>query len=288
MRISRKTQNTIKNVVSAVLAIAILLGVASLIGGLTRADDEGLVEIHPVFSVGGVNELGKYIDDNGSIYTEEAFECRGLKIRLDFEETIDYEVFFYDGGGKFISSSGMKEETSVIEVPTFATHARIEITPDWEALGEDYEDKEDQIVKWYDVSKYAKQMTIKVDKEQEFEYKENVLSVDNEMMGAYWNTDAGKLVKREYSGYTSSKFVDVSKSNYVTLFVPAAVNDELHMFVFTDKDKETVIQAKTLASLIPSNLGDYYAYEIEVPDDAVYFVTPMVEEYMAEYMLFLK
>ena len=58
-----------------------------------------------------------------------------------------------------------------LEVPIKASHARIEITPQWDEMGEDYKKDEDQVIKWYQVSKYASQMEIKVDKVQEWEEK---------------------------------------------------------------------------------------------------------------------
>ncbi len=165
MRISRKTQNMIKNIDSVVLVIATVLGVAALFGGLSKKDDDERVKVHPTFSVGGLNEVGKYIESDGTIYTKEAFECQGLKIELDFEKTIFYEVYFYNSNGDFLSSTAQTNENSTPELPSFATHARIVITPDWELL--EIEKKKEQVVKWYEVAKYANQITVKVNEEQE-------------------------------------------------------------------------------------------------------------------------
>ena len=229
MRISRKTQNTIKNVVSAVLAIAILLGVASLIGGLTRADDEERVKVHPTFSVGGLNEVGKYVESEGTIYTKEAFECQGLKIELDFEKTIFYEVFFYDENGEFLFSTDKSNENSIPEFPLRATHARIVITPDWELLEVKTESK--QKVKWYEVAKYVNQIEVKVNAEQEeiilpyqgvnkaTEYKQAV------NIGMNGGTDAFKL---EAGGaYNATNLIMVEDATTICIKIEPDLVDDI-------------------------------------------------------------
>ena len=215
MRISRKTQNTIKNVVSAVLAIAILLGVASLIGGLTRADDEERVKVHPTFSVGGLNEEGKYIEDDGTIYTKEAFECQGLKIDLDFEKTICYEVYFYDENGNFLSSTEKTNENSKPVLPDGATHARIVITPDWELL--EVKNTKDRVVKWYEVAKYANQVEIKVNKDQyEYEFVFNEVSLSDSTYftfdeDCYYMANGTRMESNDYNTYV---FVATGKCQF--------------------------------------------------------------------------
>ena len=214
MRISRKTQNTIKNVVSAVLAIAILLGVASLIGGLTRADDEERVKVHPTFSVGGLNEVGKYVESEGTLYTKEAFECQGLDIDVDFEKTIYYEVFFYTAKGEFLSSTEKTNENSSPSLPENATHARIVITPDWDLL--EITKEKEQVVKWYEVAKYANQLEIKVNEEQLVygfhEYKQ--VSLTNSMFthesGCYYSADGLKVESATYNSYVYTATESVS------------------------------------------------------------------------------
>ena len=205
MRISRKTQNTIKNVVSAVLAIAILLGVASLIGGLTRADDDERVKVHPTFSVGGLNEVGKYVESEGTIYTKEAFECQGLKVELDFEKTIYYEVFFYTEMGEFLSSTAKTNENSMPELPVGATHARIVITPDWELL--EIKKEKEKVIKWYEIAKYANQITLKVNEEQfEYVYEFNEVSLADSSLftkeeGCYYSATGEKISSSNYTSY---------------------------------------------------------------------------------------
>ena len=101
----RKTKNTLKTILLSALGIGAIVGGVSLINNMV-GNDEDLKTIHPIFEVGGLDEAtGKYVDDDGTIYTKEAFECLGLEIKLDFDNTIDYQVFFYETDGDFVSSS---------------------------------------------------------------------------------------------------------------------------------------------------------------------------------------
>ena len=203
MRISRKTQNTIKGIVSAILVIATILGAASLFKGF--ADDDGLIKVSPTFTVGGLNVDGKYIETDGTIYTKEAFECQGLKIELDFEKTIFYEVYFYDENGNFLSATEKTNENSTPEQPAGVTHARIVITPDWELL-EITKEKEKK-VKWYEVSKYATQIEIKVNEEQgEYGFEFNEISLSDTSVftldsGCYYSADGTRASDSTYNSY---------------------------------------------------------------------------------------
>ena len=164
MKISNKTKNILKSVACIALVAATVLGVASLFSH--KKDD--LKEIKPVFSIGGLSESGKYVEQDNTIYTKEAFECKDLRIDVDFEKTITYKVFFYADSGEFISSTEELTENFVSAVPGGATHARVLITPDWKEL--EIVKNDEKVIKWYEIAKYAGQLTIKTakaDKEAE-------------------------------------------------------------------------------------------------------------------------
>lgn len=204
MKFSAKTENVIKTIVSVALVVATLLGVAALFKG-TRADDDERIKITPAFSIGGLNELGKYIEDDGTIYTKEAFECQGLKIELDFEKTIFYEVYFYNSNGDFLSSVDKTNENSTPELPAGATHARIVITPDWELL--EIKKEKEKVVKWYEVAKYANQISVKVNDEQaEYVYNFNKIALTDASLftkeaGCYYTADGLKTSDNTYTSY---------------------------------------------------------------------------------------
>ena len=154
IRITKKTFNKI-----LIIGLCVILGLGAIIGGtvlISSIQEKTTKTIHPSYSVGGLTKDGTYLETKESIYTKDAFECQGLKITPDFDINVSYQVFFYDMNDQFLESTA--EMTSFYEgVPLLAKYARIEITP-----------KEDEKVSWYEVNKYAKQLTVEVAKKQDF------------------------------------------------------------------------------------------------------------------------
>ena len=165
MKKLRMKQKTKKNLKKVLIGVACVGGVALLASGtkvLMDYNESDVKTIHPTFAIGGLDSNGKYEESETTLYTKEAFECKGLTITLDFENDITYQVFFYDEDGKFVSSSDVLDEKYNDEIPTGATHARVEVTPQWTDVEED-----DQKLDWFDIRTYSKQLTIEVDKVQE-------------------------------------------------------------------------------------------------------------------------
>ncbi len=213
MKMTRKAKRVLTTVLSVVLGLGAVLGVAVGVKHLANKEDDGLKKIRPNFSVGSLSTVGKYVDSEGSIYTKEAFECQGLKITLDFEDTISYKIFFYEDNGDFISSTELLEDSSTPTLPSGATHARIQIVPDWEAL--DITNAKEQVINWYEVSKYTKQMEIKVNKEQgEYVLGEYVkISLTNskfEMVEGQIMNVNGNLTESNYNTYIYTATEDCS------------------------------------------------------------------------------
>ena len=149
---------------SVALAVITFVGVALGISALAKKADEDMKVINPKYEIGGLNENGKYEETNGSIYTKESFECQGLTVKPEFDSAVKYQIFFYNEMGEFMSATEVMQGAYNAPIPQFAIEARIEITPDWSFLG--VTDKDEQIVKWYEVNKYAKQIEVSVLKEQ--------------------------------------------------------------------------------------------------------------------------
>ena len=168
LKMKYKTKKNLKNVLIGVACVGALAVVASGSKALYDMSQDDMKTIHPTFVVGGLDENGKYEETETSLYTKEAFECKGLTIGLDFENDISYQVFFYEEDGDFISSTEVLTERFDGELPENATHARIEITPQWTNV----EDEEDQVVNWYNKYGFSKQINIKVDKDQSVSDKE--------------------------------------------------------------------------------------------------------------------
>lgn len=164
MRLSRKTKSRLSNLLTLVLLIGIIFGSIALIKHVINdKGDDGYVEIHPSYEIGSLNTAGKYVKADSSVYTKEAFKCDGLQVIPDFDNTIKYQLFFYDEDDNFISSTTMGEEKFLDGVPATAKLARILIVPKWDS-NTDVSDKKINIFTMY---KYTKQLTIRVVKETE-------------------------------------------------------------------------------------------------------------------------
>lgn len=157
---SRKGKNPLAIVVSCILVFAVLAGLSAF----SSYRNQDTKVINPTFEVGGLDTTtGKFVDTDGSIYTKESFECQGLIIKLDFDSTVEYQVFYYDDVDEYIGVCSPVYDKSVeLAVPENAVYARIMVTPIWD---EELAD-EDRVCHWYDVAKYASQLEITVNKDQ--------------------------------------------------------------------------------------------------------------------------
>lgn len=161
--ISKRTKEIFSKTITVILVIFTILGLVSLMNYFVSTfDDDDMTKINPSYEIGALTSYGKYIEDDGAIYTKEAFECKGLQITPEFDSTITYQIFFYDYLGNFIDSTDVLEGAYRDSVPADATHARIMITPKWE----DSVKEDDRTINIFQIMKYSKQLTVKVLKEQ--------------------------------------------------------------------------------------------------------------------------
>ena len=96
-----------KNWIIYLIVGLLLLGVVGGgIVGILKLTDTGKLDTKTIsstkFSVGGLDSNGKYMNTNTSIYTKEAFECQGLEVSLDFDNEIEYQIYFYDQNNDFV------------------------------------------------------------------------------------------------------------------------------------------------------------------------------------------
>lgn len=163
-----KTKRNLKTILLAVLGVGIVAGAATGIADLVEKENKDLKTIYPLFSIGSLNANGEYVEADDILYTKTAFECQGLKITLDFDNTIDYQIFYYDNEGEFLNSSEIitGNTNKFASVPDMATHARLTIIPDWDKMGGDYEFSKNQVIKYTDIVKYTSQIKVEVDKTQ--------------------------------------------------------------------------------------------------------------------------
>ncbi len=153
------TKSIIKKVALVLAGVVAVSAVGVGVAKLIEYMQDDLKTISPSFDVGNLGADGKYVNDESTLYTKEAFQCDGLQIKLDFDNEIDYQIFFYDDLDNFI------ESTEVLSAAYSETvhdgYARIVIMPT---------NDEDDKIGLTERLTYPGQMTIKVAKEQNVEY----------------------------------------------------------------------------------------------------------------------
>ena len=151
-KINFKSKKTWKNILLIGLACITIIGAIAGISALFRESEETTKVINPTYAVGGLTENGAYLETEKSIYTEDAFECQGLDIELDFKSNVSYRVFFYGSENDFIQSTAKQVgDFNEENIPQIAKTCRIVITPN-----------DDEKISWYEKSGYANQLTIRV------------------------------------------------------------------------------------------------------------------------------
>lgn len=225
MRMKRKTKDLISKIVSVALVVATVVGIGALISHFVsnKADDNGRVEINLSYEVGGLTSYGKYEETKESIYTKEAFQCQGLLIEPQFDSTVSYQVFFYDNLGNFVSSTSSMEGYYTDEIPTGSSYARIVITPKWDKDTED----DDRKINIFQVSKYSKQLTVKVNAEQLDESEKFLASLEEytEVELTVQGKGTYAMATQTFTSSDSSNWyfydvIDVSKTNKIIFKVP--------------------------------------------------------------------
>ena len=255
-KMKAKTKNILLIVLSCILIFGAIFGIIAMFS----EDESTTKKVSPSYAVGGLTADGKYMETKESIYTKDAFECVGLSITPVFTSTVSYEVFFYNEDSGFISKSG-KLTDAYNERPELAKYARVVITPN-----------DDTDIKWYEVSGYAKQLTIEVDKEQEI-VRNNLFEIDSEMLNKFFTTQSC-LVGQEYvltdssSGTLGScKFIDCR--NFTTIEVRSHNgNLPAWCYIFIDDEDLTVEIKKMEAQKIEDGIA---VMTISVPEGATQF-----------------
>ena len=159
MKISFKAKRIIKAVALALAGVAAITAISFGVKAIVDYVKSDLKEINPSFEVGSLGSDGKYVADEGSLYTKEAFACDGLQIKLDFDSQIDYEVYFYDNLDNLVTNSEILSSSQVF--PLKAGYARIVIHPTAD---------EDNKISLTERISYPRQMSVKVNKKQSFQY----------------------------------------------------------------------------------------------------------------------
>lgn len=163
----RSLKSILLTILSTMLCVGLIFGVGAAV---IQSEEQTQKTISSyTFGTGGLNSSGIYVQSENQIYTKEAFSCKGLTIEIDFENSISYQVYFYDEKGSYVSQTAQYRTSHDFADEVLANSeirkCRVVITP-----------KDDESTAFYEVQKYAKQLTIKVDKIQSFEVEEEVIN----------------------------------------------------------------------------------------------------------------
>ena len=149
MKITRKW----KKILSTALACLLLVGAVGAVAAFATNDSK---PAGAVFKVGGLDpETGKYVKTDKTIYMEKGVAAYGLRIEPDFESTVTYDVYLYDGADDFLEAELGNTEVYECE-NVLACEARIVIHPE---IPEDVKEK-DFKVRFYEVAKYSSMLNI--------------------------------------------------------------------------------------------------------------------------------
>lgn len=163
MKKYRNFKNRINWKAVILAAVSVALVAALAVTGITLfnkndKDSDGYVQVEPKFTIGGLSSTGAYVETNASLYTKEAIEADSVRVKLEFDSNVKYQLFFYDEDGNFVNAGTLLASGSTTDIPEGATCFRIMITPVW---GEDVEE-DDQKVTIFNKYSFEKQITVSI------------------------------------------------------------------------------------------------------------------------------
>lgn len=154
-----------RSVISVILVVAIALGACGAVVSFAKSDTKTIGAGE--FTRGSLNEAdGTYVKGKTSIVTEKLFECKGLKVIPDFQNTSQYQVFWYNADEIYLGASDkISASTKMVgSVPGAAVYARIVIYPS--QIDDNGKPIKDFEVKLWQVAKYKKNIKIEVARDQ--------------------------------------------------------------------------------------------------------------------------
>lgn len=168
----RRKMGKFGRILAFVLCGALIIGALGSVVAFAQNDTKSAGAI---FKVGGLDETtGKYIENDQTIYTEKAIDAYGLRIEPDFESTVTYDIFYYDGEDKLLKV--VKGLTDVYDEDfELAAKCRIVIHPE---IPDDVKEK-DFKVRFYEVAKYSSMLKITNSKESNGIIYENLIDYES-------------------------------------------------------------------------------------------------------------
>ena len=157
-----------KEILSIGLAALVLFGAVGAVASFATNDSRTIG--FNAFEIGALSEVnGQYKEDKTAIYTKEAIECQGLKVKPEFDSDVTYQIFWYNEDELYLDctqKTTLKSAQFVGSTPELAKYARIVIFPS--QLDEEGKQIKDFKVSIFDIAKIANNLNITVNKEQEY------------------------------------------------------------------------------------------------------------------------
>lgn len=272
-----------KRIVTWILASLLLIGGVFGATALFRNAKSETKEINPSYAVGALNtSTGKYVESKQAMYTKEAFECQGLTITLDFDSTMKYRVFFYNDTDIFIHESGVLSGSFMpTSVPPLAKYARVMLMPD------------DEDISFFDKFNYAKEVTIKVNKVQDFKGAGADLFVQelNEDYpdGYFYSYKDGKTISQDSNCFVSTLIDCSTKNDLVVVSVKDVPNDGV-LGIYLYKEDGSFVKYVSLAAgdgdvIYSVSTGDFY-YTYKISSDIASFRLCSGKQYQPQIYLY--
>ena len=149
----------VKIIATTVLTTLVGLAVVAIVSGIKnkiKEDDfKGYTKISPSYVVGMIDENGKGAESDSCMYSKDSIKATEVKVVMDFENNIYYQLYYYNETGDLISASDVSYSTKVYTLPEGATHFRIMIKPDWESIEDN-----DQKIGLFEKYKFYSQLTL--------------------------------------------------------------------------------------------------------------------------------
>ena len=157
MKITRKW----KKILSTALACLLLVGAVGAVASFATNDTKTVSSL--AFGIGAIDIVeGTNKKDNRAIFTKDLIACDGLKVSPNFDNTSNYQIFWYNYDKVYIGCTSRTVTNNAKfdgNVPYLAEYARIVIYPN---------DLEENL-NIFDISKYTKNIDITVNKKQDVE-----------------------------------------------------------------------------------------------------------------------
>ena len=268
-----------QGLVAAVIACAVVIGLAAGIAFLVKNDTK---KISPgEFSLGSLDENGKFVKSEQALVTKDTFECIGLRIEQDFDSNATYDVYYYDYDERFIEAkmglTGVYDEDYPL-----AKLARVVIHPEIpeDVLLDDFK------VRFWEVRGIAKELTITVDKNQEYKYDTANLYVEANAVvdSSFTYGEDGKTVTIvECDGEKVTEPIPVTYKNYDVYIRLTEEFDDYTAAIVLTEDNQLVYKAdKNMDDLAAGewvklevnlkNLSDGYTLMAKMPASAECYI----------------